>query len=147
MRANIEFQDSKSRAAQITVDGVVDFAHIGAMVTTLQGLSKCKINTYGAETEQTGDCPSSYEATTDQGWDSVDRKAVLTFKYTDANNDGHTLKMELPAPVSADFALGRKARRLTKVRGDQIAGALSSLTGLTLKFKSGKVNEKHLQAA
>jgi len=91
----------------------------------------------GTTNKKTFTMPEDFLGTIDidQGFDTVDQKAVCMFRNT---GTGQSIRMSIPAPKSSLFTKTlEQGYRITPAIGAEIAADMSAILGYTVIFESG----------
>jgi hypothetical protein len=142
MKGIYTVEDAVGKTFRCSVNGVTDKAALATLVAALDPL------TNGAITEYHVLDGSSFAGTKDATgqFQSGENKLNLIFRYYDGV-DKMSMRLAIPAPADTEVShVTKTGWRAIQAKGEAVAALLSTATGRTLSFVSGKVSGKPTQA-
>lgn len=135
--SSISFSPEKSLLEALLGWIGFDTSKADELRTLAEKWSNAKCTKSGTTNNKTYSMPTDFLGTIgiDQGFDTVDQKAVCMFRNT---STGQSIRMTIPAPKSSMFEMTLEAGyRVTADKGAELAEDLSAIIGYTVIFESG----------
>jgi hypothetical protein len=140
MKGRLRFADRAGRRTTCFFPDLAGEGNIANLASRLQSYTNAEIIEAAVQKSESIANPGGYPAS-DPPFDSAGTRAELTFRITDGTlgpDEPDIVKLQLYAPVRSMFELTTDGYAVKTAIGATIAAALSTASGWTMSFVSGR---------